>query len=236
MNLHKAEAVEPAIDCSQRAQILTKRAVNLHGKKQKKEQYSQLPEKQSPSLTAKRFVCRQQGDGSKQCAGGTDIFAECGNLGKSVKQKRGANPHKEKQRYVLSVFQDMVQGQLLFLMKNRYLVQKVLYQPKGAQPSADKAPQKAAKQKEKAQSRKGNLESLLIEQSLESSDGTGGDGTGAGITVQSRNTGVFQLPLINFSTQKSVHISICKNGKNKLYRQPQFLHIYPFIHITVRQL
>ena len=85
MNLHKAEAVEPAIDCPQRAQILTKRAVNLHGKKQKKEQYSQLPEKQSPSLTAKHLVCCQQRDGSKQCARGADIFAKCGNLGKSAK-------------------------------------------------------------------------------------------------------------------------------------------------------
>lgn len=45
MNLHQAEAVEPAIDCPQRAQILAKRAVNLYGEKQKEEQYSQLPEK-----------------------------------------------------------------------------------------------------------------------------------------------------------------------------------------------
>ena len=35
----------------------------------------------------------------------------------------------------------MVQGQSLFLAENRDFVQKVLDQPKGAQPPADKAPQ-----------------------------------------------------------------------------------------------
>ena len=122
MDLNQTEAVEPAVDCTQRAQILAEGAVNFHGEKQKKEQYAQLPEEQSPSLATKWLVCRQQRDSAKQCAGGTDIFAKCGNLGKSTEQKRGANPHKEKQRYIRPIFQDMVQGELLFLMKDRYFV------------------------------------------------------------------------------------------------------------------
>ena len=61
----------------------------------------------------------------------------------------------------------MVQGQSLFLAENRDFVQKVLDQPKGAQPPADKAPQQTARQEEKSQHGERYLETLLVQQGLQ---------------------------------------------------------------------
>ena len=104
VNLNQAETVKPAIDCAQGAQILTKGAVNFHGEQQEKEQYSQLPQKQSADLTAKGLVGSQQRDGAKQCARGADVFAKCRYLGESAEQKNRANAREEKQNRVLTVF------------------------------------------------------------------------------------------------------------------------------------
>lgn len=119
----------------------------------------------------------------------------------------------------------MVQGQSLSLVENGNFVQEILHQPKGAQPSADKAPQKTAKDKEKSQRGKGYLKSLPVQQRLERPYGTGGQRTGTGITVQPRNTGIFQVSPVNFSVQIAISVTVCKNCKNKLYRQSKSVHI-----------
>jgi hypothetical protein len=51
LDLHKAEPVEPAVDGSQGAQILTEGAVHLHREKDDGKQNAQLPKEQSAGLS-----------------------------------------------------------------------------------------------------------------------------------------------------------------------------------------
>ena len=57
-------------------------------------------------------------------------------------------------------------GQALFLFEEGNLMEKVLDQPEGAQPSADKAPQHTPEHKEKSQGGEGDLETSLVQQRL----------------------------------------------------------------------
>ena len=102
-------------------------------------------------------------------------------------------------------------------------MQKVLHQPEGAQPAADEAPQQASEHKEKAQGGEGYLKAPLIQQRLQGPDGAGGHGPGAGVAIQPRNADVFETAPINLPVEKSVHISVCHNGKQKLYGQSAFI-------------
>ena len=191
LDLHKAEPVKPAIDCPQRAQILAKRPVYFYGQQYNGNQNPQLPQKQPAGLTPQGLICTEQRDCTEQGAGGTQIFTERGEFRKSPKQKHGTDTHKQNQHCVFSILQDVVIGQTLFLFEDGDFVQKILYQPKGTQPAADKSSQQTAEQEEKAQGGKGDLEAPLVQQGLERPDGAGGEGSGAGIAVQSRNTGIF---------------------------------------------
>lgn len=104
LNLYKAEPVEPAIDCPQRAQILAKGPVNLRREQHNADQDSQLPEKQATCLTPKLFICAQQRECAKQGAGWAQIFAKGRNFCELSEQKRGANAHQKNQHSIFSIF------------------------------------------------------------------------------------------------------------------------------------
>lgn len=87
VDLYQAEPVEQAIDSSKRAQILAEGAVNFYGQHHNAKQDPKLPEEQSLGLTAQGFICDEQGKGTEQGAGGTQIFAERGDFRVSHKQK-----------------------------------------------------------------------------------------------------------------------------------------------------
>lgn len=84
-NLYKAEPVKPSIDGSQRTEILTKGTINLYRKQKEEKKNSEFPEKQSPNLASKGFIDQKKRHGSHECAGGAQIFAECGNFGIAAK-------------------------------------------------------------------------------------------------------------------------------------------------------
>lgn len=191
LDLHKAEPVEPAIDCPQRAQILAKRPVYFHRQQYNGNQNSQLPQKQTASLVLKSLVRAKQRDCTEQGAGGTQIFTECGDFRQSPKQKHGTDTHQKNQHCVFSILQDVVIGQALFLIEDGDFVQKILYQPKGAQPAADKAPQQATEHEEDTQGSERNMKPSLIQQRLQRPYWARGHGPRAGVAVQPRNTGVF---------------------------------------------
>ena len=105
------------------------------------------------------------------------------------------------------------------LSEKRNPVQKILHQPERAQPSADKPPKQASKQEEKAHHPERDCEPLLIQQCLQRPDRAGRNCPGTGITIQSRNTGILQVPLINFSVQETICVPISDYGIYKLHGQ-----------------
>lgn len=191
LDLHKAEPVKPAIDCPQRAQILAKRPVHFYGQQYNGNQNPQLPQKQPAGLTPQGLICTEQRDCTEQGAGGTQIFTERGEFRKSPKQKHGTDTHKKNQHCVFSILQDVVIGQTLFLFEDGDFVQKILYQPKGTQPAADEASQQAPEHEEDAQGSERNMKTSLIQERLQRPYWARGHSSGAGIAVQSRNTGIF---------------------------------------------
>lgn len=110
--------------------------------------------------------------------------------------------------------------QTLPLLKQGNSMKQILYQAKRTEPAAHKAPQNASEHKEKPQNPERNLDAPLIQHRLECPDGTGADGTRTGIAVQSRYTGIFQVPLIDFPVQKPVDIPVGKNSIENLYLKP----------------
>ena len=227
VNLYQAEPVEPAVDGPQRAQVLAERTVGLDRQQDDSQQNPQLPQEQPARLAAQGAVGAEQGDGSQQGSGGTQKFAKRRDLGKSAPQKHGAGKHQQNQHRVLSIFQDVVVGQALSFFEDGDFVQEVLYQPEGAQPAADKAPQQAAEEEEEAQGRERDVKAPLIQQRLERPDGAGADGTGAGVAVQPRDTGVFQTATVDLPVEKAIQIAVCYNGKQQLHRQSNSIHRSP---------
>ena len=104
-------------------------------------------------------------------------------------------------------------------------MQQILHQSEGTEPTAHEPSEQAPEQKEEAQRGKGDLEPLPIQQGLERPQGAGCHRAGTGIAVQPWYTGIFQAAAIYLPLQKSIHISVCDNCKNQLYRRPQFLHM-----------
>lgn len=70
-------------------------------------------------------------------------------------------------------------------------MKQILYQTKGAHPSAQETSQKAPKEKEESKHCKRNVMSVLIEKSLQRSHRTRCQRSGTGIAVQSRYTDIF---------------------------------------------
>lgn len=103
VNLHKAKAVKPTVNCSKRAQVLTKGTVNLHGEQDNNEQNPQLPKKQAAGLAPQGFVCVEQGKRSEQGAGWAQIFAEGRDLCQSSEQKCGTDADQKNQHRVFGV-------------------------------------------------------------------------------------------------------------------------------------
>ena len=118
-------------------------------------------------------------------------------------------------------------GQALSFFEDGDFVQEVLYQPEGAQPAADKAPQQAAEEEEEAQGGERDLKAPLIQQGLERSDGAGGDSPGAGVAVQPRDAGVFQAAPVDFPVEKAIQIAVCYNGEQQLHFQSNSIHRSP---------
>ena len=65
VNLYKAEAIESAVNCSKRAQILTEWPINFYGEQHNATQNPQLPEEQPASLFPQGFICAEQGERTK---------------------------------------------------------------------------------------------------------------------------------------------------------------------------
>ena len=91
-------------------------------------------------------------------------------------------------------------------------MKQILYQSKGAEPPADKAPQNTSEHKKKSQNAEGDLHIPLIQHRLERPDGTGPHGSRAGIAVQAGHADVFEPPLVNLSVQEDVDVPVGKNG------------------------
>ena len=104
VDLHPAEAVEPAVDGAQGAEVLAEGAVDLYGKQQDQQQDSELPEEKSSDLASKQPIGREQGQRAQKGAGGAQIFAERRNFGKAAEQKQGTDTYKKYKDCVFSVF------------------------------------------------------------------------------------------------------------------------------------
>lgn len=162
VNLHEAEAVEPAVDRPQRAEVLAERAEYFYGKHQDHDQDSKLPEKESSDLASQQFIGREQRQRPQKRAGGTQIFAECRNSGEAAEQEHGADAYEKQKNRIFSICEDSVKRQSLSFLKNRDPVQKILHQPERTEPSAYSPSQKASEEEEKAQYPERDLKSVLV--------------------------------------------------------------------------
>lgn len=103
-DLHQTEPVEPAVNGSQRTEILAERTVNLDGKQEKGRQDAELPEEQSSDLTAQRTIGCQKRQCAEKRAGRTEVFAEGRNFGKAAEQKQRTDAYKQQKNCVFSIF------------------------------------------------------------------------------------------------------------------------------------
>jgi hypothetical protein len=223
-DLYQTEAVEPAVDGSQRTEILAEGAKDFHGEQEDKEQNPQLPEEQSADLTLEQSVHGEQRQCAHEGAGRTQVFAKCRDLCKAAEQEHGPDAHKKDKDQIFAVFQNVMKGQSPAFAEKRDPVEQILYQSKRTQPSAHGPSQQTSKEEEKAKHGKGNVKSPLIQQCLQCAHGTGTDSSGAGVAVQSRYTCVFELSLIDLSGQEAVDISVGEDGIDKLYSKTQSVH------------
>lgn len=57
------------------------------------------------------------------------------------------------------------------------------------------------------------MKALLVQQRLQGPEGTRGNISGAGVAVQSQNTGIFQAAAIDFPVQRAIYVPICHDSK-----------------------
>ena len=93
-DLHKTETVEPAVNGSQRAEILAEWTVYFDREQYDQKQNQKFPEKQSLYLTSQQSVGSQQWQCAQKRAGGAQIFTESRYLGESAEQERRPDTYK----------------------------------------------------------------------------------------------------------------------------------------------
>lgn len=108
VDLYKTEAVEPTVDCSQRAQVLTEGPVDFYGEQDNRQQNPQFPEKESASLSPQGFVSTGQRNRAEQCTRRAKIFAERRNFCISSKQNHGAKAYQNDQHKSLLMISSQV--------------------------------------------------------------------------------------------------------------------------------
>lgn len=103
-DLYQTEAVEPAVNGAQRAEILTEGPVNFYGEQQNQKKDPELPEEEAPDLASQQFIGREKGQCAQKRAGGAQIFAKCGNSGEAAKQKQRSGTYKKYKDCIFSIF------------------------------------------------------------------------------------------------------------------------------------
>lgn len=103
-DLYQAEAVEPAVNCAQGAEVLAEGTADFYGEQQDQEQDSQLPEKKSARLASKQRIGRKQGQRAQKRAGGAQVFAECRDFGKAAEQEHGTDAYEQTEDGVFSIY------------------------------------------------------------------------------------------------------------------------------------
>ena len=126
---------------------------------------------------------------------------EYGN--QQIDQEHGQQDHKDHQNHILQFAEKFIPPESRDFFEERDLMQQILDQSKGTQPAADQPSDQSPHKNEKSRYIKSQLKVPAPNDSLERADGTGSQRPGAGIAIQTGNTEIFQLSLIDFALQEA---------------------------------
>ena len=185
----QGETVEKAVNRAQRANKAAEGAVTEHAGQADHQHDHPFVGKHRPQLIEGGGVHRvlQQADRAFKGSRRADVFAEAGQddpLPDAVDQRNGDHKHREEHIFQIGQFpRNMTFPDL----RCRNLVQQLLNQTQGADPSADGSPQNHAEQRQDAQHIPGQRMPGSVQRVLQRAQRAAGNGARAGIAVEARN-------------------------------------------------
>ena len=214
------EAVEEAVDRTQRADKAAEGPVAEDAQQPDPEHDDELARKQDPQHGKLRGVCRvrQQAHGPLKGARRADILAEARQrhvVLEPVPQRQGH--HKDRQQDVLEPAEHPRDAGF-FDFRRRDLVQQLLNQAQRAEPAADRTPEDDAEQRDDPQHVPPGLVAGGRQRVLDRAQRTGADGARAGVAVKARHTGEFRLSDIDFPVDKALQMGVIQQSAVKLYQ------------------
>ena len=222
VNFHTddVEAVEEAVDRTQRADKAAEGPVAEDAQKPDPEHDDELAREQDPQHGKLRRVrrVRQQAHGPLKGARRADILAEARQghvVLEPVPQRQGH--HKDRQQDVLEPAEHPRDAGF-FDFRRRDLVQQLLNQAQRAEPAADRTTEDDAEQGDDAQHVPAGLVAGGRQRVLDRAKRAGADGTGAGVAVKARHAGKLRLSDIDFPVDKALQVGVIQQSAVKLYQ------------------
>lgn len=188
---------EEGIDGPQRAQKATEGPVAKYTQEEDRGAQRRFPGKEPPDQGPVGFVQSHQRDASLQGTGRADILAEAGQgIARRIGIPQGDGRHKHRQHDIFQPGEPPAPA-AFFELSPGNLVEQLLDQAEGAQEAAHDPPQAQAHQQQEARDIQRQLVGHGAQGVLQSPQGTGGHRPGAGVAVEPRYTGPFEVPFIN---------------------------------------
>ncbi|SCP95571.1 hypothetical protein SAMN05421730_100227 [Anaerobium acetethylicum] len=221
----KGNGVEEAVDCPKRTEISAERPVYDDGKHNQCNQDHTFPCKEPANDGAYFWIDDSKGPAPHQCPRGADIFAEPW-IGSpvSIYRKQGKQDYKNGQNEVFDQSEVSVSRKFADFFYKGYLMQQVLKKAEGAEPSAYEPAQKGSYSQKEPDYVEGELASPVIQGCLKGAYRTGAEGPRAGVAVEPRKTGGFQISRIDFAFQEADEVPVAESSESCLYPQPPVLN------------
>ena len=197
-------SIEYRIKSSQRADILTEWTIYYDRKNYCDNKNCILPYKKPADRTAHGFIQKYQRKPTFQRTCRTDQLAEIRrSLSHDVYHKHWQKNHKYYKNDIFQFTKQFISTKRPDLLWKRNFIQQILYQSKRTEESTYKSSKQSSDKDQKTNYILCHFKVPASDHCLKRSNRTGACGSRTGITVQSRNTRMFQFSSINFTSHKS---------------------------------
>ena len=223
LHAHDGELAEQAVDRAQRAEEAAKAPVAEHAGKADDQQDDELAgeeDAQHGEVARVVGVCEQE-DRALKGARGTDVLAEARQRHAVGNAVPGRNPHDENRQEDEFEPGECAGDAALFQLRRGELVQQLLNQPQGAEPSADRAAEDQPVEHENAEDVEADLFVRRADGVLERAQRAGPDRAGTGITVEAGDAESLRcgrFALVDLALEKALEMGVIKQGAIELYK------------------